>query len=81
MSVTDGPVCSTDEQYGDSVNSSYNWYLTTKGDTIRICTDRTISGPSASGMKGQICYDANYIYICVATDTWKRAAISNLLWT
>ena len=31
---------------------------------------------SATGTKGQIVIDANYIYICVNTDTWKRAAIS-----
>ena len=29
-----------------------------------------------TGTAGDIRYDADYIYICVATDTWKRAAIS-----
>ena len=35
--------------------------------------------PSAAndyGKTGQWCYDADYIYICTATDTWKRVAIS-----
>jgi len=31
---------------------------------------------TATGTAGDIRYDADYIYICVATDTWKRAAIS-----
>jgi hypothetical protein len=31
---------------------------------------------SASGTAGQIAYDANYIYVCTATDTWKRVAIA-----
>lgn len=31
---------------------------------------------SSTGTAGDIRYDADYIYICVATDTWKRVAIS-----
>jgi hypothetical protein len=30
----------------------------------------------ATGTAGQIAYDADYIYLCIATDTWKRTAIS-----
>jgi len=30
---------------------------------------------NATGNAGQICWDANYIYVCVATNTWKRAAV------
>lgn len=29
-----------------------------------------------TGIAGQIAYDANYIYICTATNTWKRVAIA-----
>lgn len=31
---------------------------------------------TATGTAGQWSYDSSYIYICIATDTWKRAAIS-----
>ena len=31
---------------------------------------------TATGTAGDIRYDADYIYICTATNTWKRAAIS-----
>lgn len=31
---------------------------------------------SASGVAGTIIWDANYVYVCVATGTWKRASIS-----
>ena len=31
---------------------------------------------TATGTAGQISYDANYVYICTATDTWKRAALT-----
>ena len=29
-----------------------------------------------SGTTGQISYDANYIYICTATNTWKRSPLT-----
>lgn len=28
-----------------------------------------------SGTAGQICFDSSYLYICTATDTWKRVAL------
>lgn len=31
---------------------------------------------SADGVKGQMACDGSYLYICTATDTWKRVAIS-----
>lgn len=32
--------------------------------------------PIASGIAGQLAWDTNYIYLCVATNTWKRAALA-----
>jgi hypothetical protein len=29
-----------------------------------------------TGTPGQISYDASYIYICTATNTWKRASLT-----
>ena len=31
---------------------------------------------SATGVVGQIALDANYIYVCVNTNTWKRVALT-----
>lgn len=36
----------------------------------------TPTSASATGTTGQIVYDGSYIYVCVATDTWVRAAIT-----
>ena len=41
-------------------------------DTIRIRNTKTPSSASDFGQAGEICWDANYLYICVAIDTWKR---------
>ena len=51
--------------------------LDINGDTIRLRSQRTIPNSNTFGEAGEICYDANYIYICVATDTWKRIALSS----
>lgn len=32
---------------------------------------------SSQGNVGQISWDTNYFYVCVATDTWKRSALSS----
>ena len=50
--------------------------LDINGDTIRLRNQRTIPNSNTFGEAGEICYDANYIYICIATDTWKRVALS-----
>ncbi len=36
---------------------------------------KTPASASATGTVGEIAWDADYIYICVATNTWKRAQI------
>jgi hypothetical protein len=43
---------------------------------LRLTTTQTPSSASDTGTTGQIEYDSNYIYVCVATNTWKRVAIS-----
>lgn len=46
--------------------------LDINGDTIRLRNQRTIPNSNTLGEPGEICYDANYLYICVGVDTWKR---------
>jgi hypothetical protein len=36
----------------------------------------TPASATAAGVAGEICWDENYIYICTATNTWKRVAIA-----
>jgi hypothetical protein len=46
------------------------------GDRIRIGTAKTPASAGATGTTGEIAWDANYIYVCTATNTWKRTAIA-----
>lgn len=50
--------------------------LDINSDTFRVRTSRTPSSATATGNAGDVCWDANYIYVCTATNTWKRSAIS-----
>jgi hypothetical protein len=47
------------------------------GNTIRLRSQRTVPSSNTFGEAGEICYDANYIYICIGIDTWKRVALSS----
>ena len=59
---------------GDAVATTVNGALTVTGDTV-IATE-TPASAGADGTAGQIAWDADYIYICTATNTWERAAIA-----
>lgn len=58
-------------QYGVDFS---NLTITTGGAGV-VMPLITPSAANAPGKAGSIVWDANYIYVCVATDTWKRAAI------
>lgn len=42
-----------------------------------ITATQTPASASATGTTGTITWDSNYIYICTATNTWKRVAIAS----
>ena len=44
-------------------------------DTITIST-KTPASATDTGTTGMIAWDSSYLYVCVATNTWKRSAIS-----
>jgi len=57
--------------------SSPTQILDINGDSIRIRSPLTPSSASDLGEAGMICWDANYLYVCVATDTWKRIPLDS----
>jgi hypothetical protein len=83
-----GAVIATLDKNGDGI-SMVN-YDSTGTEKSRISADGTIKGTqfrlsalntapanaSATGTLGEIRLDASYIYICTATNTWKRVAIA-----
>ena len=49
---------------------------TTKTSSLIISTNSPPATNTSTGTKGTITYDNDYIYICIATNTWKRVALS-----
>lgn len=53
--------------------------LIPKDNEELVCLHTVASAPAsmtAEGLKGQVYYDTDYLYICVATNTWRRVALS-----
>lgn len=50
--------------------------LDTAGNSLRVRTASTPASATAAGNAGTVTWGADYLYVCVATNTWKRAALS-----
>lgn len=50
--------------------------LDINGNTIRLRTAKTPASASDTGNQGDIAWDTDYMYVCVATNTWKRTPLS-----
>jgi hypothetical protein len=46
-------------------------------EEIPVVKETPPTTATSSGITGQIAYDSNYVYICTATNTWKRSALSS----
>ena len=56
-------------------------FLTNTGNSTRELEWKTVAttaplANNSTGQVGQIAYDSGYIYVCVATNSWKRAALA-----
>lgn len=50
---------------------------TESNDGIFLCMDASApSNSSSAGLKGQFYMDENYLYLCIANNTWRRVALS-----
>lgn len=59
----------------NALSLSWEGNLAIGGDSMTIETSKTPATSTSPGTTGTVCWDANYIYVCIATDTWKRTAI------
>lgn len=61
---------------GNAVIFSASNQSATFASTVIHTLSATPASATATGTVGTISWDASYIYICIATDTWKRVAIA-----
>jgi hypothetical protein len=59
-----------------SATSTFSNTLVLSASNLRQATSVTPASATATGTTGDIQWDANYIYVCTATNTWKRAALA-----
>lgn len=50
--------------------------LTVDTDHLRVTTSKTPAAAASPGSQGDIAWDSNYLYVCVASNSWKRVAIA-----
>ena len=79
--VAANSVISTKTVYSNSNVAAYMLtYSGSIGGTITVGAllqaPQYTKASNATGTVGQICWDSNYIYVCTATNTWKRVALT-----
>lgn len=58
-----------------SVNAVFTQNTTVKA-LYYSNTTNTPANSSATGVRGEVRVDSDYVYVCVANNTWKRSALS-----
>jgi hypothetical protein len=76
--ISSGGGASTgDVIFRNTDGSSFTTLMTLQNDgVLRLHVQSTPASAGASGAPGSIVHDNNYIYVCVSSNTWKRAALS-----
>lgn len=64
------------DQTGTQVASLGSTGIWTIAGALIMSTTATPASAAATGTTGQIAWDSSYIYVCTATNTWKRVAIA-----
>lgn len=72
MAVPNKPT-NGDINWGTTLNTALDWL-----DSNKLSTWVTVpTSATAAGTAGQVARDSSYLYVCVATNTWKRVALSS----
>lgn len=74
---SDDPNMTLDEAWGETIVKNFNDDALGSPVPVPLITNATPSSATDTGIKGQVAWDSSYIYVCVATDVWKRTALSS----
>ena len=61
--------------WGATLNTALDYLNTKVGPWTSVPAHNT-----SAGTAGQVAYDSSYIYVCVATNSWKRIAWTSGSW-
>ena len=51
--------------------------LSVRSDRLTLTRSLTPASASAPGQVGQMGWDSDHVYVCVAPDQWRRAALAD----
>ena len=71
--ILDVDVTGTMEAFVDGMEQEPNEAI-----ALTLEPDVPTAGSHNFGVRGQICIDGNYLYVCVADNTWKKIALQEL---
>lgn len=57
--------------------TEFRAYLNQYYADVKIGQAKTITNSTDTGTTGEICWDSDYIYVCIAPNTWKRTGLSS----
>jgi hypothetical protein len=60
----------------DAANAANASAKTTNVSTLRLMSSVVPANSTANGVPGSTAYDAGYVYVCVAPNTWKRTTLT-----
>jgi hypothetical protein len=66
----------SDSSIGINLTPKGSGSVTVNGSPV-VTTVNVPATSTSTGTAGQIAYDTNYVYVAVATNTWRRAALSS----
>jgi len=58
--------------WGTTLNTALDYLDTKVGPWATVPSTAT-----STGTAGQVARDSSYLYVCIATNTWKRVALSS----
>ena len=74
------PTAPAEEQFTLYFRENLPYFLDENGiERTLTMFEKTPASATAPGIKGTVCWNASYIYVCISDSVWKRVAIST--WT
>lgn len=76
ISLTNASLSSDEDMYFTVNDSNNRIIFSNPSETISFLAPAPANATSP-GVRGEIAWDENYLYVCVANNTWKRTALSS----
>jgi hypothetical protein len=73
--ITPGTTTLVNRLLLNSSSATFTVPVISGGNYVRVTTSQSPAS-NGTGTAGDIAWDTSYLYICTATDTWKRVALT-----